>query len=664
MSEPQPTDEQKRAAIIARFMADRRLAHSVIFRGRHEAATPVFHGEIIDDWHGPHPRVLTMAFRHGAKTTLAEEAIILRGSLAEYHYCLIVGSTKPQALKRLEAIKHEFETNDYLAELFGDQRGDAWAEDRIILKNGACIQAIGRGQSMRGIKYLQWRPELIFLDDIEEDEESRDETVREKSITWVLATLLPAAARTANTRIRVAETPRDPDGLPMRLKRNPGWQTKVYPVETVDDDGRRLPLWPELYPLEEIDRIKADMAREGKLAEFEREYMCQADRPVEKSFKPESIRVEIYRRTWEPVYCMIDPARTVKDTSAHTGVCAWSWIGRRLRIWRAYGAFLRPDEIIDAIFRLDEEFSPVLIGVEETGLNEFIMQPLRHAMEKRQRIIPVRAVNAPRNKIDFILGLQPFHRAGEIIWNEEFPDLRMQLLSFPKGRIDVPNALAYALRLRPGQPVYEDFDGKHVVEGLKADPRRVSWLALGSTGALTTAVLAQFIEGGLRVTADWLQEGDAGTALHRIVQEAQAEAGRRDLRLVAGPQHFEQWNNVGLAQAARKAASDVRVGVQPILGRQEIVRLMRTSLRQMPALQIAAGARWTLNAMAGGFCRAADRRGVVQDMPEPGAYTVLMEGLESFAGMMAASTGEEDRSINYALAKDGTRYVSALRRPR
>jgi predicted PolB exonuclease-like 3'-5' exonuclease len=47
-----------------------------------------------------------------------------------------------------------------------------------------------------------------------------------------------------------------------------------------------------------------------------------------------------------------------------------------------------------------------------------------------------------------------------------------QFLNFPTGHFDFPNALAYCLQMRPGQPVYPDFSVRNVVEELPTGPTR------------------------------------------------------------------------------------------------------------------------------------------------------------------------------------------------
>ena len=55
--------------------------------------------------------------------------MVLRGGLQEFRNCLIVGASAPRAIERLDAVKHELETNPYPTELFGGLRGDVEAKD-------------------------------------------------------------------------------------------------------------------------------------------------------------------------------------------------------------------------------------------------------------------------------------------------------------------------------------------------------------------------------------------------------------------------------------------------------------------------------------------------------------------------------------------------------
>ena len=76
---------------------------------------------------------------------------------------------------------------------------------------------------------------------------------------------------------------------------------------------------------------------------------------------------------------------------------------------------------------------------------------------------------------------------------------------------------------------------------------------------------------------------------------------------------------------------------------------------------ISDAAVWTLNAFSGGYARGLLKQGQLADYAEEGEYRVLMEGLETFVGRLAAGDPDaKDDVKNYAITPDGRRYVSTL----
>lgn len=646
-----------REEIILRFGRDRKLAHQVLFKHRHPDETPPFHHELTDAWHSSIPNFLAMAFRGGAKSTLAEEAIVLGAAMGLIRNVLILGSNSDRANDRLRAIKHEIETNELLIQLYGELVGQVWNEAKIVLANGVVLQAFGRGQSLRGVKHLDSRPDFCFADDIEEEEHVRTPEARQETLSWFMSVVLPALDKGA--RVRVNATPLDRDALPLTLAKQPGWQTRVYPIEHIDSHGERRATWASRFPLTWIDQKKTEYHNLGMAHEYEREYMCRAEDPARKVFTSAMFKIEPRVRSWQPTFAFYDPARTVKTTSATTGWACWSWIANKLIVWDGGAESWRPDEMIAHMFKLDEEFAPVQIGVEETGLNEWIMQPLRQEQIKRAYLIPVEPLNAPKGKLKFIESLQPFFNAGEVVFARDIA-ARAQFLSYPTGKIDFPNALAYALKMRPGQVIYDEFSGSNVAEDVLVRSRVPLHLALNAGSGVTTGVLVQFVEGGLHVLADWVREGDPGAVVSDIVREASVLAVA-PLRLVAGAVHFGNFERLGLRGSVAKIPAELHRGGAESMGRDEIRGLLRRVIRGDAALQVAASARWTLNAFSSGYCRAVDKRGRVSDEPRAGPYSVLMRGLEAFTALLAGGiAGDADSRPNYQYTDTGRRYVSAL----
>ena len=654
-----------REDILKRIITDRRMAHEILFQHRHPDTTPEFHGEMIDAWHDPTIKNLSiMAFRNAAKSTVGcEEATIILAALGIFKNGLIVGEKYERAVERLNSIKHELTTNEMLYEIFGDLKGPIWTEGKIELSNGTVIQAIGRGQSVRGIKHHDKRPDYLVGDDIEDMESVKTEEAKRATLAWFISVLLPACEKHATKRI--VGTPLETDSLMETLGKDKDWKSLKYPIEYIDIYNQRRPTWESKFPLEEIDKIKSTFTRMGMLLEYGREYMCEARSGVTRSFTQDMMKVVPEVRKWHGVFAMYDPARTVNTkTSAHTGVAIWSWVGNRLVIWRASGHFYRPDEMIADMLKVAEEYNPVLIGVEEDGLNEYVMQPIRHETSKRNLVLPIRAMKAPKGKLDFISSLQPFFKSGEATMVNPCPDLTQQLLNFPVGRIDVPNALAYALKLRPGLPVYEDFNESHIIAAdLFKWPKVKYIVACNYFQGAVTAIMYCRTKDQVIVTADFVAEGDPQQRAENLIEWANFEAGsQKNLQYIVHPDHFERYSASGFVGALKKFGISPRQGGDPTKGRGWIISKLQRKINNHPAFQILDTAKWALNGFSAGYAFEFSKAGKgLSDRAPEGIYRTAMEGFESAASLSSANVDAADEDdANYATDSNGKRYLSSM----
>jgi hypothetical protein len=658
--------------IMARhFMESRFVAHETIFAGRRDCSSSPMHMDMLGLQYSEHAKVLLMAFRGSAKTTLAEEVLtlapIINFARNPAHNFLIIGSNETRAAERLEAVKHELSTNEMLLQTFGDYKGDTWTNTRITLKNNVCIQALGQDQSMRGTKYLSWRPDFILLDDIEEEEHVSTPEARLKFLRRFLAKILPAFAR--DCRVRMNATPLDAEALAVTLSKAPEWTTKQYPIKYIDPEtGQWKATWEAAFPIKKIDEIEKDLAAKGQLAIFEREYMVKTTTTHDALFKAEDFVYEARPRTFQAIYAMYDPARSINKNSAHTGKAVWSWEGNKLVVWEAKGEFWKPDEIIKDALETSEKYDPILVGFEEDGLNEFLMQPLRAAATKVEHPFPFCPVRAPRSKLDFIRGLQPFFAAHEVIFvgaSSEFKTLVAQLENFPTGRIDAPNALAYAPMLRPGMPVFEGFPQTAILTESHA-PSKSRPLILAVNASRTSpqlvGVVCQFNQGGLVVYADYAFEGTPGLRLAGLLQDASFDFGRK-LQVVAPPIHFQAYDTIGLRAAAVSIPVEVERGGAPQAGR-EVIRQMLERLAPAtgrPRLCVRENAHWTLRAFAGGYHYDMNgSKGQLRPEPKDNIYACVLGALESAAARSGLTMQDEAaHERNYAEDDQGRQYLTS-----
>ncbi len=644
-------------------------AHELIFS--HKVASAPFHRDMVELYWGDAPRVALECFRGSAKSTRAEEAIALQAQFKRFNYAVILGANEDRACDRLMTVKYHLETNDQLRALFGEARGGVWQATRAVLKNGTCIDAIGAGQSLLGMKYLEDRPEYAFCDDLEEmsrylDNVSTPEKRRELA-KWFYATFLPALAK--DGKVRMAGTPFHEESLIATAARSPDWKSLSIPIEYLTEAGERASSWPAKYTIAEIDRLRGEYAEANQLEAFGQQYLCRATAPEARSFRSEMFRFEDRVRTWEPVYVIYDPARTVGPQSCATGKVAASWVGGRLLVWEATANFWQPDELIGDVFEADDRYTPVAVGIEKTGLSLWIEQPLRNAQMARGHPVPIRSLEPPRGpgKDKFIETLQPYFANGEVIfcgrktldgngvWRwPQFDALIKELLGFPYGQKDTMNALAYMTEIKPGVPIYEQFCQENIADDL-APSRRANenFLLLNSDTRSTCGILVSTRHGGLSIVADWLESGDPGGVLDGMCAGARALVGGKPLSY-AGARHFEKYDTIGLRAAASTCGLQLMRGGDLVAGREEIRRLMTLIRGNEPLLKVSKAATWTLRALSGGYCRDAGKTEA-----NTGGYKVVGEALEMFGAILAMGGLDDDKELSYGQTKDGRRFLSA-----
>lgn len=633
----------------------------MLFGHRHPDESAPMHQQIVEWWHSHHPtarQLQIMGFRECAKSTLGEEALVIMASLKSFRNCVIIGENEARAADRLNAVKYEILNNERLVEIFGDQMGDVWGFTKIVLKNGVVIHALGRRQEVRGMKHLDIRPDLLWGDDLEAPENIKDEEARQETLKWLFAEVIPALDK--NYRARIHATPLDREALPMTLARMSDWTTLRYPIKFKDQTtGAWRPTWPSRYPLSWVDEKESSMQKLGLHHDFMREYMCEAEDPTKKIFTAGMFKVVPREHVWQSAYVMLDPARTTLETSATTGWAVFSWIGNRLVIWDGGGDSWKPDEQVNKLFELDEAFHPVGIGVERDGLEEYLLQPIRQQMIVRGRILPIMPMRAPRDKLGFIKGLHPFFSANEIEFAKPLPVMVAQFLGYPTGKIDGPNALAYAPLMRPGIPMYENFGNSNVMERVPRIEAATFHLCVNATKTYTTGVLVQLYDGSLNVVCDYVREGDPGVALESIFNEAQLECGREP-RIVASPNHWMQYDTVGLPAAIGKLAVDPVQGGTLLVGRENLRTQLERTIHGNPALRVSYAARWTLNGFSSGYAREVSPNGTIKQEAREGIYRVLMEGLETFAGLLKIGMLEPAGEAHYRTTESGVRYKTIL----
>ena len=642
---------------------DRALGSSILFDHRHTDATPVFHVEIVDLWRCADEMVLIEAFRDAAKTTLAEEFLVMEGAFGNFNYCVLFCETYDKACQRIEAMAHEIRRNAKMTTLFGQVLARKPLENKLFFKSGALIECFGWEQEITGMKYHDHRPDRAYLDDVENMERVRDTAAVDATIRKIYRELWPAMDK-RRRKMRITQTPRAADCLVTRLRADPSWLARSFPICIGDiDSPDAVPLWPAKFPMEWIRAERDKYARQGLLRDFMQEYMLESQAASTKPFTEEMIRsMDIAPLSYMPKYAIYDPARTANAaTSDRTGKVVISRLGGKILVHESAGSFWKPDEIRTDVFDTQAKHGAI-IGIEKNSLDEHLLQPIRMEMIRRQTTFTLKPLQAPqdRNKAAFVMGLQPFFTAGDIILvggRGMHPQLVAEILNFPAGRLDIINALAYAPRMLGGTPIYEDFSDANVGD-VPVRPMRIyaSWNA---SGAETVCVVLVHRGRQWCVCADYAQIGPPMDAAKTISAQLRADFPNAAIETYVPAELHDQWQRIPLVPALRGLKYTPWRGEHVGVARGCLADLVRTEMHRARCLTVAPRARDTITALAGEY-KYPMFAGKQSTEPETGLSRLIAEAVETLTAITERVTLPDEDGANVAYNVNGTAYRTSL----
>ena len=409
--------------------------------------TPPFHSELWGDFCSDQPNVAWAAPRGTAKTTAITHTATLASVLfRQASFVLLVSDTEGQVVRFLGDIKSELENNTQLRQTFGVVNFVKSTEVEIIVQmadgHQFCIVARGAEQKVRGIKWNMKRPDLIVVDDLENDEQVMSPNRREKLRHWFLNSLLPCGSD--NRKIRMVGTILHMDSILERVLNDSSWFTRRY--EAHNDDFSVL-LWPQKLSKEKLLSIRQTYISQGNPSGYYQEYR---NRPIDPSsaYFNKSDLIHAERPEYLEMYAAVDFAITKKTKSDFTVIVVAGMdrdgvlhvVDVRRGRWDGL-------EIIENLFWVHEKYEPGLFIAEQGQIRHTLDSFLNVEMRKRNKYINLVAVTPKVDKEQRAKPLQARLRGGGIrfdVQSEWFADLQDELLSFPRGsHDDMVDALAY-----------------------------------------------------------------------------------------------------------------------------------------------------------------------------------------------------------------------------
>lgn len=105
---------------------------------------------------------------------------------------LLVSNSEDNAKRLLLPYKLQLEANLRITSDYGTQRGlGKWTDEEFLTKSGVAFRALGAGQSPRGTRNEDARPDIILIDDIDTDKDCLNPEIIKNRVDWIFDALIP-----------------------------------------------------------------------------------------------------------------------------------------------------------------------------------------------------------------------------------------------------------------------------------------------------------------------------------------------------------------------------------------------------------------------------------------------------------------------------------------
>ncbi|MDR6952664.1 putative phage terminase large subunit-like protein [Ancylobacter sp. 3268] len=430
-------------------------------------------------------REVKIAPRGAAKSTIISLIYpIWRDLIERSRYIIIVMDSYAQAALQLEAIKSELEVNPRLAmdfpELVG--QGRVWREGEIVTRSGVRMEGVGSGMKLRGRRHGPHRPDLVVLDDIENDENVRSPEQRDKLESWVLKAVLKLGPADGSLDLLHIGTVVHWDAVILRNAKRPGWRLNRFKAlmelpadlqlwdrfeEVLRNDGEEaardfyaenrvcmdqgaLLNWPAMQTL-----LQLMMERIESPAAFASEQQGEPT-PENAPFQKLHFYV-LVRRDWLH-FGAVDPSLGKSGKGRDPSAILVGALDRtgNMPVLNVVEASIRkrlPDVIIADTIALQREYQCQLWAVETVQFQEFLRTELMARALKEGVMLPAMPIDQIADKTLRIERLQPHTSIGAIRFSAAHATLLQQLQQWPHAdHDDGPDALEmlWGLAIRYG----------------------------------------------------------------------------------------------------------------------------------------------------------------------------------------------------------------------
>jgi len=412
---------------------------------------PKFHRQLWNLCCSSRKYVAIAAPRGHAKSTAITLSYVLACVLFRSHeYIIIISDTESQSTEFLNDIKMQLIENEDLKELFGIGKFIKDSETNIIMKmedgHQFRIMAKGAGQRIRGRKWRNKRPDLIVVDDLEDDEAVENKERRAKLYNWFTNAVIPALSDSG--KIRVVGTILHMDSVLEKLLNKKSWATRRYKAHNPDFSEI---LWADKFPKERLQEIRASYVEDGNPSGYSQEYL---NHPIDETtayFRRDDFQYydpeDLFKKDLT-YYSAVDFAIS-KETRADYTVIVTAAVDSESNLYIVDVNRGRWDgkEIIDEMMATQQKYSPELFTTEAGAIEKALGPFLNEQMFSRGIFLNINKETPVKDKQSRARAIQARIRQGGVYFYKDsdwYPELEQEMVRFPRDiHDDQVDALAW-----------------------------------------------------------------------------------------------------------------------------------------------------------------------------------------------------------------------------
>lgn len=347
-----------------------------------------------------------------------------------------VSKSEDAAITLLGDIQAELQYNQRYIQDFGKQKGSgSWADGEFITDDGFACFARGRGQSPRGLRYHEFRPDYIIVDDIDDDEMVNSEFRVRKGIRWVKEALFNTLDGGRGRFILVGNRISNTSILADFAKNTAVYHSKV---NVYDKNGNVS--WAAKWSKEEIQRIEQMVGYRA----FQKEYN---NNPITEGavFRSDWIRYKqmLPLGKYDKLVLYIDPSWKSTTKNDYKAMKLWGSIGRELHCIKAFCRQCTVSEMVRWVYDLDQnkpQDAAILYYIEASFMQDTLLDEFAAEGDLRGYQLPLMPDRRKKpDKFQRIEAVSPLWERGMTYYNEELkddPDMKAgieQTLAFDRG---------------------------------------------------------------------------------------------------------------------------------------------------------------------------------------------------------------------------------------